>query len=133
MRWLLAATVCLLVPMSPTAFAQMTDNDLSSYCQGMSEGWTAILLARTRGIRRSEAEVMLAKLQKVECACDQNPACIMTCYKALFDPPMETRWFIRMGKEMIDFAYSRPASTSIDVLRAELRNLCLAKKIFVQP
>jgi hypothetical protein len=37
-----------------------------------------------------------------------------------------------MVKEVIDFAYSRPASTSLDAMRGELRNLCLAKKIFVQ-
>jgi hypothetical protein len=39
---------------------------------------------------------------------------------------------IRLVKEAIEFAYSRPASRSVDLLRTELRNLCLAKKIFVQ-
>jgi hypothetical protein len=39
---------------------------------------------------------------------------------------------IRMVKEVIEFAYSRPTTVSIDALRTELRNLCLAKKIFVQ-
>jgi hypothetical protein len=61
----------------------------------------------------------------------KNPACLMTCYRALFHP-MTDPLAIRMVKEVIDFAYSRPASTSLNDLRAELRNLCLAKKIFVQ-
>jgi hypothetical protein len=39
---------------------------------------------------------------------------------------------IRMVKELIEFAYSRPASAKFDALRAELLNLCLARKIFVQ-
>lgn len=39
---------------------------------------------------------------------------------------------IRMVKELIEFAYSHRASTNLDVLRTELLNLCLAKRIFVQ-
>ncbi len=39
---------------------------------------------------------------------------------------------IRMVKEVLDFAYSRSTTTNLDVLRTELRNLCLEKKIFVQ-
>jgi hypothetical protein len=92
--------------LSATAFAQVTYTDLSSYCRDMSEASTNTLLARRQGIARSEAEAMM---------------------QGMTDPLA-----IRMVKEVIDFAYSRPASTSLDALRAELRNLCIAKKIFVQ-
>jgi hypothetical protein len=39
---------------------------------------------------------------------------------------------IRMVKEVIAFAYSRPAGTPIETLRSDLREQCIAKKIFVQ-
>jgi hypothetical protein len=39
---------------------------------------------------------------------------------------------IKMVREVIAFAYSRPAGTSIEQLRAELNNQCLERKIFVQ-
>jgi hypothetical protein len=105
MRLLSAIIALLLFLLSATAFAQ-TYTDLGSYCQDMSEVSTTTLLARTRGIPRSQAEAMM---------------------QGMTDPLA-----IRMVKEVIDFAYSRPATTSLDALRAELRNLCLAKKIFVQ-
>jgi hypothetical protein len=87
------------------SFAQ-TFNDLPSYCRAMSETSTPTLLARTQGIQRSEAEGLM---------------------QGMTDPAS-----IRMVKELIEFAYSRRASTSLDALRVELLNLCLAKKIFVQ-
>jgi hypothetical protein len=90
---------------SAASLAQ-TFNDLPSYCRAMSEASTPTLLARTQGIQRSEAEGLM---------------------RGMTDPAS-----IRMVKEVIDFAYSRPASTSLDALRAELRNLCIGKKIFVQ-
>jgi hypothetical protein len=105
MRVLSAITACLLVSMSATAFAQEY-TDLASYCHDMSEVSTTTLLARSRGIPRSQAEAMM---------------------QGMTDPLA-----IRMVKEVIDFAYSRPATTSLDALRTELRNLCLATKIFVQ-
>ena len=33
--------------------------------------------------------------------------------------------------EVIEFAFSRPAGTTVEAMRAELIELCLAKKIFV--
>jgi hypothetical protein len=41
---------------STPLLAQMTFNDLPSYCRAMSEVSTPTLLARTQGIQRSEAE-----------------------------------------------------------------------------
>jgi hypothetical protein len=38
---------------------------------------------------------------------------------------------IRMVKEVIQFAYSRPAK-SLEALKTELRNLCIARKILVR-
>jgi hypothetical protein len=35
-------------------------------------------------------------------------------------------------KEVIAFAYSRPVGTPIETLRSDLREQCIAKKIFVQ-
>jgi len=105
MRLLSAILALLLLPLSATVFAQ-TYTDLASYCTDMSEVSTSTLVARTRGIPRSQAEAMM---------------------QGMTDPLA-----IRMVKEVIDFAYSRPATTSLDALRTELRNLCLAKKIFVQ-
>jgi hypothetical protein len=105
MKMLSAITALLLFPLAATAFAQ-TYTDLASYCHDMSEVSTTTLLERTRGIPRSEAEAMM---------------------QGMTDPLA-----IRMVKEVIAFAYARPATTSLDALRTELRNLCLAKKIFVQ-
>ena len=96
--------VFLLAVASAPSLAQ-TYTDLASYCYDMSEVSTTTLLARTRGIPRSQVEAMMRRMT--------NPLAI------------------RMVKEVIDFAYSRPASIGLDELRAELRNLCLAKKIFV--
>ncbi len=39
---------------------------------------------------------------------------------------------IRMVKEVIAFAYSRPVGTPIETLRSDLREQCIAKNIFVQ-
>ena len=98
-----AMLVCAIA--SPS-HAQTTFNDLPSYCRAMSEASTPTLFARTQGIQRSEAEALMS---------------------GMTDPVS-----IRMVKEVIDFAYARPASTSLDTLRVELRNLCMAKKILVQ-
>ena len=102
----LAIAAPLLFALSASAFAQ-TYTDLASYCRDMSEVSTTTLLARIQGHSRTEVETV--------------------GMKGITDPLT-----IRMIHEVIDFAYSRPANTSLEALRTELRNLCLAKKIFVQ-
>jgi hypothetical protein len=72
----------------------------------MTETSTPTLLARTQGIKRSEAEGLM---------------------RDMTDPAS-----IRMVKELIESAYSRPASTKLDTLQTELLKLCLGKKIFDQ-
>jgi hypothetical protein len=104
MRFLSAIVVALA--MTPLTSLAQTYTDLASYCDDMSEVSTPTLLVRTRGIPRSQAEAMM---------------------EGMTDPLA-----IRMVKEVIDFAYSRAATTRLDAMRTELRNLCLAKKIFVQ-
>jgi hypothetical protein len=37
---------------------------------------------------------------------------------------------IRMAKEVIAFAHSRPAGTPVEALGAELKEQCMARKIF---
>jgi hypothetical protein len=74
----------------------------------MSETSSTILQARIDGIARSDAEGLITESE-------------------MTDPVS-----IRLVKEAIQFAYARPASSDIDALRAELRALCMAKKIFVQ-
>ncbi len=105
MRALTVTAALLLLALPATAFAQ-TYTDLASYCKNMSEVSTATLLARVRGWPRSQAEGAM---------------------RGMTDPLA-----IRMVKEVLDFAYSRSTTTNLDVLRTELRNLCLEKKIFVQ-
>jgi hypothetical protein len=106
MRALSAIAAVLRFVLPAAAFAQ-THTDLVSYCQEMTEHSNSTLLARTLGYSRSEVETR--------------------GMKGITDPLT-----IRKIKEVLDFAYSRPASTKLDALRTELRNLCLAKKIFVQ-
>jgi hypothetical protein len=101
----LSMIVILFAVASTPTFAQ-TYTDLDSYCHDMSELSTSVLMARTRGIPRSQAEAMM---------------------EGMTDPQA-----IRMVKEVLEFAYLRPATSSLDALRSELRSLCLAKKIFVQ-
>jgi hypothetical protein len=84
----------------------MTFTDLPSYCTAMSEASSVTLLARVQGVPRSQTEALM---------------------QGMTDPAA-----IRMVKEVIDFAYSQPPGVSIDGMRAELRNRCLAKKIFAQ-
>lgn len=88
------------------SFAQMNFNDLPSYCKAASEASTPTLLVRTQNIPREQAEALM---------------------QGMTDPVA-----IRMVKEVIAFAYSRPATTSIEALRTDLRDQCLARKIFVQ-
>ncbi len=94
--------VCFLTP----AWAQVTFNDLGSYCTAASEVSSPTLVMRAQGLPKSQAEALMS---------------------GMTDPVA-----IRMVKEVIEFAYSRPANISVDQLRGELRNLCLARKIFAQ-
>jgi hypothetical protein len=104
MKSLFAAAAYLVLTAS--AFAQTYYTDLASYCHHMIEVSTVTLMARTQGISKSEVEDHM---------------------RDMTDPLA-----IRMVKELIEFAYSHPQSSSVDALRIELRNLCLAKKIFAQ-
>jgi tetratricopeptide (TPR) repeat protein len=74
----------------------------------MSETSSTILQARIDGVSRADAEGLIST-------------------SGMTDPLS-----IRLVKEAIQFAYSRPASTDIDAMRTELRALCMAKKIFAQ-
>ena len=88
------------------ARSQMTFNDLGSFCKAASEAATPTLLVRTQNIPRSQAEALM---------------------QGMTDPAA-----IRMVKEVIAFAYSRPAGTSVEALRNDLKEQCLARKIFAQ-
>jgi hypothetical protein len=100
------AIACVVTALSVPALAQINFNNMESYCAAISDTSSTILVARTNGIQISDAESLLA---------------------GMTDP-----FSIRLVKEALEFAYSRPATRSVESLRAELRNLCLAKKIFVQ-
>lgn len=104
----IAAIVWFALSLSGSSFAQTRYPDLASYCRSMSETSSTILQARIEGISRADAEALIVT-------------------SGMTDPVS-----IRLVKEAIQFAYSRPASSDIDAMRAELRALCMAKKIFVQ-
>ena len=101
-----AATAIILSCLSTPSFSQMTFSDLPSYCSAMSEASSVTLLARVQGVPRSQAEALM---------------------QGMTDPAA-----IRMVKEVIDFAYAQRPGVTIDAMRTELRNRCLAKKIFLQ-
>jgi hypothetical protein len=105
MKWV-AASFSSLLSLAAPCFAQMTYSDLPSYCRVMSEASSTTLLARTEGVPRAKAEELMREMT--------DPASI------------------RMVKEVIEYAYSRPATMGIDAMRGELRTLCIARKIFVQ-
>jgi len=98
---------CLFLLASPSAAFAQTYTDLATYCHDMSEVSTSTLLERIRGYSREHVEA--------------------AGMKGITDPLT-----IRMIHEVLDFAYSRPATMSLEAMRTELRNLCLQKKIFVQ-
>lgn len=106
MRHLTISALSGLLLSATSLHAQTTFSDLTSYCTAASESSSTTLLMRTQNLPRKQAEEMMS---------------FMTDPKA-----------IRMVKELIAFAYSRPASASVASLRAELLEQCLAKKIFVQ-
>ncbi len=95
----------MLIVATPS-FGQMTFTGLPSYCRAMSEAATPTLLARTQNVPRAQAEALMQG--------------------------MTDSTSIRMVREVIAFAYSRPASMSLESMRSELRELCMAKKVFVQ-
>lgn len=103
-----AITIFLLLSgtTAQPARSQMTFNDLGSYCNAASEASTPTLLARTQNIPRAQAEALM---------------------QGMTDPAA-----IRMVREVIAFAYSRPAGTPVDALRNDLREQCMARKIFAQ-
>jgi len=84
------ASLCAALSAAPAA-AQMTFSDLPSYCRAMSEASSPTLLARTQNIPRSQAEALM---------------------QGMTDPAS-----IRMVREVITFAYSRPAGTPVETLR----------------
>jgi hypothetical protein len=107
----IGATVAFFFCLSTSSFPQ-TFTDLASYCRAMTEASKSTLLARIEGLPRSYPEEAMNK----------------TLREATTPDPLATR----MMKEVIDFAYSRPANTDFDKMRTELLNMCLAKKIFMQ-
>src|SRR5262249_51142460 len=86
-----AAVIAFCLCIHSSAFSQMTFTDLASYCRVVSEASTPVLLARTEGVQRSEAEAVMNEMT---------------------DPLA-----IRMVKEAIEFAYSRPGNTGLDRMR----------------
>jgi hypothetical protein len=105
MRYL-AASLLAFSAATGAASAQMTFNNLGEYCKTASEVSTPSLMARTRNLPRSQAEALMSGMT--------DPAAI------------------RMAQEVVAFAYSHPAGTPVEQLRAELNQQCLARKIFVQ-
>jgi hypothetical protein len=89
-----------------SASAQMTFNDRPSFCKAASEVSTPSLMARTQNIPRARAEGLM---------------------EGMTDPKA-----ILMAKEVIAFAYSQPAGTPVEQLRAELNKRCLARQLFDQ-
>jgi hypothetical protein len=104
-KYLIAIFLLLSVAVQP-AWSQMTFNDLGSYCKAASEVSTPSLLARSQNIPRAKAEALM---------------------QGMTDPVA-----IRMVKEVIAFAYSRRAGTSVETLRNDLKEQCMARKIFAQ-
>lgn len=101
----IVAAITVFFYLSIASFSQ-TYIDLASYCRVMSEASVPTLLARAEGLPRSKVEELI---------------------NGMTDPVA-----IRMAQEVTEFAYSRPLDMGIDAMRAELRNMCLAKRIFVQ-
>ena len=88
------------------AAAQMTFNNIESYCTAMSEASSPTLLARTQGITKQKAIDLM---------------------QGMTDPQA-----IRMAKEVVEFAYARPQTSTIGQMRADLKQLCIDRKIFTQ-
>ncbi|MCP1999162.1 hypothetical protein [Nitrobacter winogradskyi] len=106
MRDIAIATTILASLATPSLSQETTFKDLRSYCHAMSEASSPTLAVRIGGMSRAQAEEQM---------------------KGMTDPTA-----IRMVKEVIDFAYSQPASAGLDAMKAELKNRCISKKIFAQ-
>lgn len=104
MRTILSIIVLTLA--ASTAAAQMTFTNIESYCTAMSEVSTPTLLARTQKISKQKAIDLM---------------------QGMTDPQA-----IRMAKEVVEFAYARPQTLTIEQMRAELKRLCIDRKIFTQ-
>ena len=94
----------LLVLQHPALAEAFTD--YGAYCDAMVQVASPTLQARISGISKAEAESLMS---------------------GMTDPQA-----VRMVKEVLDFAYSKPMTTTVDVMRSELKELCLHNKIFVQ-
>jgi hypothetical protein len=105
MKTIVAAAGLLFVTVSGTS-AQQQFNNIEDYCYAVTEGSSATLLAPSQGISKATAEQYMS---------------------GMTDPVA-----IRMTHEVIDFAYSRPKGTKLDQMRAELKSLCINRKILVQ-
>lgn len=104
MRFLLG--LLFLVAAATALSAQMTFRTVEEYCSAMAEVSTPTLMTRVNGISKKDAIEMM---------------------RGMTDPKS-----IRMVNEVLDYAYSKPASVPLDQMRVELRKLCLDRKIFVQ-
>jgi hypothetical protein len=104
MRSIWIVTALTMTPIA--ALAQTTFKDVESYCTAMSEASTPTLLARTQGIGKEQSIAMM---------------------QGMTDPKS-----IRMVREVIEFAYSRPQSMPLASMRSELKQLCVSRKIFAQ-
>lgn len=80
--------------------------NINEYCEAMAQASSVTLVFRTTG-------------QPKQRALDET--------KLMTDPTA-----IRMVKEVIEFAYSRPLGSSVDSLRADLKKLCIERKVFAQ-
>jgi len=98
------ALSALLVLQHPALAQGFTD--YGAYCDAMVQVASPTLQARVSGISKVEAESLMS---------------------GMTDPQA-----IRMVKDVLDFAYSKPIGTTVDVMRSELKELCLHNKIFVQ-
>jgi len=105
MKRLIVAASLLVLGVSEVS-AQMQFNNLEQYCSTVSEASSSTLLARVNGIPKAMAEQYMS---------------------GMTDPLA-----IRMTHEVIDFAYSRPRGMKLDEMRAELKSLCVNRKILVQ-
>jgi hypothetical protein len=102
----LALTFVALLACTGKAASQTSFNDVASFCKVASEVSTPSLMARTQNLPKSRAEALM---------------------QGMTDPQA-----IKMVREVIAFAYSRPAGTPVEVLRSELNSECVARRIFVQ-
>jgi hypothetical protein len=100
-----AAIACAVTLWACAPASSQEFRDHGAYCRAMGEVSLPILAERAAGTPRSRIEAEVKEL-----------------------PQKEGLKFI---SELIEFAFSRPAGATVEAMRAELIELCLAKKIFV--